>query len=209
MTYARTGESVRRSLTWDEITWPDDDYAAWVGTSPRLNVADAETAYAAIETPRTGFIESSPVVHFAPAVIDANTYARVQIRSRGDSSEFVLFWRAEDSEALYLVGQYFEVAADEWATVGLPPLFQYAADNGLETELSEFLPLAQSQGFDVYVFVDYFSASPGFDVSLIDVLGGRQIPTRVYPRADGLGMGAPRIMDNRSPYTSARVFGQI
>ena len=64
----------------------------------------------------------------------------------------------------------------------------------------------------VYTISDTASTVPGrtFRVTYFRVfIAAGAVPTRVYPRADGLGMGAPRLMDNRSPYRSARVFGQI
>jgi hypothetical protein len=112
-----------------------------------------------------------------------------------------LFLTGNDSEYAYLFADTGPLPEGEWVTVEatFDPAEVADASSGLS-----------SIGYAAGVVGPYDAEGDGFDgydVSWVELVGA--IPTRVYPRADGLGMGAPRIMDNRSPYTSPRVFGMI
>jgi hypothetical protein len=127
---------------------------------------------------------------------------RLQCRTRGGSAGLyeVEVWLHDVNEESTPVYAYPTLTqSDEW---------QIIRADFPAAELAHFAPYAAAG--EMRILTIGFGSIPvdGFDCSWMDFSQGH-IPTRVYPRADGLGMGAPRIMDNRSPYTSARVFGMI
>lgn len=197
MGIAHSSEQFRRYIDWATIAPTGDHY--WVGDAPRLSTMDEATSYARFDSPASETVIATATL--APFTLSSVAVLSAQARVRGGAGApytFEAFLTDEAGAGAFGLGYL--------ATDGDWGVFSVTFD---PADIDSYIKTAATSGeVTIGARGPLGVSADGVDVSWLDLSTGR-IPTRVYPRADGLGMGAPRLMDGRSPYRSPRVFGQI